>query len=160
MTLDIFYKGYSGNDNFRTHEDRQSIYLRKLEDEYPGYFLTMEEAAFSLKNTEFYNTETATESYVPMYAVTTLRRNGAVAIFFPGAMERIAKKLGGDYYVFPSSVDEVIVAPVDRFNPEGIVDITKEINDECVDLDMRLDNRVFYYNAATKTFSPLEEKDV
>lgn len=31
MTLSIFYKQFSGNDSFETPEDRQSIYLDKLE---------------------------------------------------------------------------------------------------------------------------------
>ena len=50
MTLSIFYKQFSGNDSFETPEDRQSIYLDKLESEHPGIFCTMESAIFGSFN--------------------------------------------------------------------------------------------------------------
>ncbi|MBE5865889.1 MAG: hypothetical protein E7292_06735 [Lachnospiraceae bacterium] len=47
------------------------------------------------------------------YRLTTLGHvNGAVALFYPGVLERLAELFGGDYYIGFISVHEVVVHPV------------------------------------------------
>jgi len=47
------------------------------------------------------------------YLLTTSdRRNGAVALFYPGVKERLAELLGGDYYVGFTSIHEAVIHPV------------------------------------------------
>ncbi len=36
MNLEVLYKQFSGNDSFKTPEDRKSVYLESLEKMYPG----------------------------------------------------------------------------------------------------------------------------
>ncbi|MBQ5340558.1 MAG: hypothetical protein J6W57_00935, partial [Oscillospiraceae bacterium] len=36
---------------------------------------------------------------------------GAVALFYPGMRQRISEIVGGDYYVLPSSVHEILIVP-------------------------------------------------
>lgn len=47
------------------------------------------------------------------YRLTTVgHANGAVALFYPGVLERLAELFGGDYYIGFTSVHEVVVHPV------------------------------------------------
>lgn len=41
MRLEVLYKELSGNDSFETPEDRKSIYLDKLEKQYPGILCSL-----------------------------------------------------------------------------------------------------------------------
>ena len=43
---------------------------------------------------------------------TTRRRNGAVALFYPGVKERLAELLRGDYYVAFTGIHEAVIHPV------------------------------------------------
>ena len=62
-------------------------------------------------------------------ASSTDRMNGAGVITYPGFMEEAAAKLGGDFFVLPSSVHEVILVPdngtADYHALEGMV---REVN--------------------------------
>ena len=69
MTLSIFYKQFSGNDSFETPEDRQSIYLDKLESEHPGIFCTIESAIFGSFNDEGFYATSVPQSHTG-YVVT------------------------------------------------------------------------------------------
>ena len=148
MTLNIFYKQFSGNDSFKTTEDRQSIYLDKLESKYPG---TMESAIFgSFKDEGFY------ASLVPQshtgYVVTNKTSCGAIALFYPGAMERFAQLIGS-FFVIPSSTEEVILMP--GTDSTGINEMIREVNAQCVEDDLVLDNHTYFFDKATSTLKPV-----
>ena len=53
------------------------------------------------------------ESNEPYILTTADDMNGAVALAYPGVLERISLLLGGDFYVLPSSIHEVIVIKAD-----------------------------------------------
>lgn len=38
---------------------------------------------------------------------------GAACVFYPGLLAKIARLLGGDFYIVPSSIHEVLILPVD-----------------------------------------------
>lgn len=151
MTLNIFYKQFSGNDSFKTTEDRQSIYLDKLESKYPGILCTMESAIFgSFKDEGFY------ASLVPQshtgYVVTNKTSCGAIALFYPGAMERFAQLIGS-FFVIPSSTEEVILMP--GTDSTGINEMIREVNAQCVEDDLVLDNHTYFFDKATSTLKPV-----
>lgn len=155
MTLNIFYKQFSGNDSFKTTEDRQSIYLDKLESKYPGILCTMESAIFgSFKDEGFY------ASLVPQshtgYVVTNKTSCGAIALFYPGAMERFAQLIGS-FFVIPSSTEEVILMP--GTDSTGINEMIREVNAQCVEDDLVLDNHTYFFDKATSTLKPVMLSD-
>ena len=93
MTLNIFYKQFSGNDSFETTEDRQSVYLDKIEAEHPGILCTMEAAIErSILGLPLVNQDTLEQSL--SYIVTNNASCGAIALFYRGAMERFAQLIG------------------------------------------------------------------
>lgn len=85
--------------------------------------------------------------------VTNTRRlNGASALFYPGVMEKMAKRFGGNYYVLPSSIHEVLCVKDDGVDVNELRKMVKEVNETQVAPEERLSDNVYYYNAETKVF--------
>lgn len=151
MTLNVFYKQFSGNDSFKTTEDRQSIYLDKLESKYPGILCTMESAIFgSFSDEGFYATSVPQSS--TGYVITNKTSCGAIALFYPGAMERFAQLIGS-FFVIPSSTEEVILMP--GTDCTGINEMIREVNAQCVEDDLVLDSHAYFFDKATSTLKPV-----
>lgn len=71
---------------------------------------------------------------------------GACALMYPGIKEKIAEIIGGDYFLLPSSIHEIMVIPDNgEHSPEDLAKMVKEINNSEVAPEDRLCNRVFRY---------------
>lgn len=151
MTLNIFYKQFSGNDSFETTEDRQSVYLDKLEAEHPGILCTMESAIFGSINDEGFYASSLPQSHTG-YIVTNNASCGAIALFYRGAMERFAQLIGS-FFVIPSSTEEVILMP--GTDSTGINEMIREVNAQCVEDDLVLDSHAYFFDRATNTLKPV-----
>ena len=57
---------------------------------------------------------------------------GAGALFYPGVMERIRELLGGDFYVLPSSVHELIILAVEDQDPQQLAYLVRAANRDVV----------------------------
>lgn len=79
--------------------------------------------------------------------------NGAAQILNPEVQEKIADKVGGDYFVLPSSVHELIIVAKLYSDMDDIElqENVKMINETCVRPEERLSDNVYEYNAKTKT---------
>lgn len=150
MTLSIFYKQFSGNDSFETPEDRQSIYLDKLESEHPGIFCTMESAIFGSFNDEGFYATSVPQSHTG-YVVTNKTSCGAIALFYSGAMERFAQLIG-NFFVIPSSTEEVILMP--EGDPTRINKMIRGTN-AYVEDDLVLDSHAYFFDKVTSTLKPV-----
>lgn len=150
MTLSIFYKQFSGNDSFETPEDRQSIYLDKLESEHPGIFCTMESAIFGSFNDERFYATSVPQSHTG-YVVTNKTSCGAIALFYSGAMERFAQLIG-NFFVIPSSTEEVILMP--EGDPTRINKMIRGTN-AYVEDDLVLDSHAYFFDKVTSTLKPV-----
>ena len=58
---------------------------------------------------------------------------GAGALFYPGVMDRIHELLGGDFYVLPSSVHELILIPEDGQDEQLLARMVRSANRSVVD---------------------------
>lgn len=151
MTLNIFYKQFSGNDSFETPEDRQSIYLDKLESEHPGILCTMDSAILGSFSDEGFYATSVPQSHTG-YVITNKTSCGAIALFYSGAMERFAQ-LVGSFFVIPSSTEEVILMP--GTDSTGINEMIREVNTQCVEDNLVLDNHAYFFNKETGTLKPV-----
>lgn len=151
MTLNLFYKQFSGNDSFETSADRQSIYLDKIEAEHPGILCTMESAIFGPFSDEGFYTSSVPQSSTG-YIVTNGVSCGAIALFYPGAMERFAQFIGS-FFVIPSSVEEVILMP--GTDSTGINEMIRDVNAQCVGDDLVLDSHAYFFDKATSILKPV-----
>lgn len=93
-----------------------------------------------------------------MYVVTNNKNVcGASCIFYPGFMEQAAEKIGGDFFVLPSSIHEVLLLPVRE--PSDIKELestVREINQAEVEPKDRLSNSVYHYDAKERIFETVK----
>lgn len=71
---------------------------------------------------------------------------GAAVAFYPGFLSRLRERLGTDFYILPSSVNEVIVIP-EGFGPsaEELGEIVRTVNREEVSADEILTDSVYHF---------------
>lgn len=71
---------------------------------------------------------------------------GASALFYPEMTRRIGEIVGGDYFVLPSSVHEVLIYPDNgTMKAEELAQMVQSINESEVQPEERLGNRVLHY---------------
>jgi len=79
--------------------------------------------------------------------------NGAVCIISPEVRQKVAEKIGGDYYVIPSSVHEVLAVPKrEDLHCAALQDMVQSVNGSEVKEDEVLSSRVYEYNAKDRVF--------
>lgn len=88
----------------------------------------------------------------PMFVLTNEKRvQGAATILYPDLLEQIAAKVGGGFWIIPSSVHEVIIVP---YHPKMDILSTKrmifEINRTKVDPEEVLSDSLYAYNEKDK----------
>lgn len=91
---------------------------------------------------------------IPIYVVTnTSGVNGAAVLFYPGSMEAIAEKIGGGYYVIPSSIHDLIVLPDDTLFPlDVMLSMVPAVNRQRVSEKSQLSDIPYHYDAEKKVF--------
>ena len=91
---------------------------------------------------------------IPMIVVTNEDKvNGAATMFYPGVMDEIGEKLGGNFFVLPSSFHETIVVPDDgEMDFKELLAMVTEINATEVDKQDKLTDQVYHYDVADKVF--------
>ena len=82
--------------------------------------------------------------------------NGASALFYPGVMDEISEKMGGNFVMLPSSVNEVIIVP-DRGDYRMLENMVKDINEGCVDPKEQLSDHAYHFDAKEKLFERTEK---
>ena len=83
-----------------------------------------------------------------MYIVTNSKKmNGATAIVYKDVLRNFANKLGRNYYILPSSINELILLPDDGYlEPYELKNIVCGVNASEIDADEFLSDSVYYYD--------------
>ena len=76
----------------------------------------------------------------------TEHADGASAILYPGVAENIRDRLGGDFYVLPSSVHEIIAVLKQPEKLESLTAMVKDVNRTIVNSRDILSDHVYEYN--------------
>jgi hypothetical protein len=95
-----------------------------------------------------------------MYVVTnTSKIYGASAIFYPGCMDKLARKVNGNLVILPSSVHETIVlrAPENKDELRTLLAIVREVNSSVVCAEEVLSENIYLYDLESKKLSVLEQ---
>ena len=87
-----------------------------------------------------------------MYVLSNIEgEHGAAALFYPGVQEKISEVVGGDYYVLPSSIHEVLIIKDDiGIKPKELAQMVKGINEMQVGPLDKLADKVMHYRADLK----------
>lgn len=94
------------------------------------------------------------EPLSPMYVATNdIRLRGAGVIAYPDFMEQATEKLGGSFFILPSSVHEVIlVSDSIEMRASELKEMVTQINDSEVSPEERLTDNVYHYDAEARVF--------
>ncbi len=80
-------------------------------------------------------------------------QNGAGVLQYPGFLDQAAETLGGDFYVLPSSIHEVLFIPDDgSMELSNLEDIVRDVNATQVAPADRLSDNVFHYDSEAHIF--------
>ena len=91
---------------------------------------------------------------------TETGRLGASALLYPGMKERIGEVIGGDYFILPSSIHEVLILPDHGQNaPKDLAKMVKNINENEVRPEDRLCNKVFRYRVKERELTIAADPD-
>ncbi len=83
----------------------------------------------------------------PMYVATNKRMtNGAAVLVMNDKLKEFAQVLGGDYYVIPSSVHELILLGKTDSCPDNIDRMIREVNDTQLGRDDVLSDHAYLYS--------------
>ena len=91
------------------------------------------------------------DNMMPMFVATNSKKvNGAGVILYDGLLRTFAEKIGGDFYILPSSVHEVIFVPANGdMDARYLIQMVKEVNATEVSPDEVLSDNVYMYHADT-----------
>ena len=84
---------------------------------------------------------------------TTLRTNGAVAVFLPGVAQRLSDLLGGGFYMVFTSVHEVMIHSENSADPENLKCVLADTVRETTPEEDFLTYYIYHYDPETGQFS-------
>lgn len=87
---------------------------------------------------------------LPMYVLTNQKKVfGAICIRYPDMLRQLAEKIGGDFYILPSSVHECILVPADDLVTRDMLrEMVTDINHTQVEPQEVLADQVYLYSCA------------
>ncbi len=93
----------------------------------------------------------ASDLSFPMFVLSnSLRMHGAACLLYDGLLFDIAKKLGGDLIILPSSIHEVLIIPASAAtDTDALNHMICEVNATSVAIDEYLSDHVYFYSAET-----------
>lgn len=93
-------------------------------------------------------------------ATTPDKTHGAGIIAYQDFMDQAAERVGGDFFILPSSIHEVLLIPDNGFvGLEKLQDMVREVNAKEVAPEEKLTDSVYHYDSKEKIFE-LGEKYV
>ncbi|MDY2628590.1 MAG: DUF5688 family protein [Lachnospiraceae bacterium] len=90
-----------------------------------------------------------------MFVLTNSSRcNGAAALLYENALEHASDRIGGNFYILPSSIHEVILLPDDgQLEPANLAEMVCEINKHDVAATEKLSDTIYYYDTESHQIS-------
>lgn len=94
----------------------------------------------------------------PMYVLSNQNRiAGAGVILYPGVLKKFAEAIEDDFYIIPSSIDEVILFPAKlEIETDYMIDMIKEINEKELSPEIVLSDSLYFYKKSEDKFEIVE----
>ena len=116
---------------------------------------TLFETTVEIMGEDFFELMGEVEPAMPGVYVCTneSKHHGASVLMYPDFMDEVADKLGGDFYIIPSSIHETLLFPAkDVENYHDLEAMVREVNETQVAPEERLSDNVYHYDAEAKVF--------
>lgn len=93
-----------------------------------------------------------------MTVVTNERTlNGAGVLFYPQMMEELSERMGGDFFILPSSVHEMLVLPDNGlYDAQDLKEMVEDVNTTQVEPEDRLTNEAYHFDSKEHIFEKAE----
>lgn len=89
-----------------------------------------------------------------LYVMTNSQKiHGAAAMMNREAMDRLADKIGGNFFLIPSSIHEVLAVPEKESDANSLALLLEEGNRVCSAENEVLSDTIYYYDREKKEFS-------
>lgn len=97
----------------------------------------------------FFSMDVYEDNFVPMFVATNkCKINGASVILYDGLLAEFARRIGGDFYILPSSIHETILLPATGdMDVDYLIDMVRAVNSTEVASDEILSDNVYKYIA-------------
>lgn len=81
---------------------------------------------------------------------TNTKEYGAISVFYPGVLQRLAQLMGSDLYILFTSVHEAMIHPKRMSCPEDLERILKETLEEATPDEDFLTDEIYYYDRGAR----------
>ncbi|NBI64823.1 hypothetical protein D3Z38_17730 [Clostridiales bacterium] len=89
-----------------------------------------------------------------LYVMTNeLKVHGATAMMYSQAIDVLAEKIGGSFFVIPSSIHEIMAVPEWQIDAETLACMLEDGNRLCCLEEEVLSSAIYHYDKDTKTFT-------
>lgn len=131
-------------------ENTQRIFRGRVQSVESVIVEMMEDIPDTGDSEEFYDMPVATEGVSPMYVASNQDRcNGASVLLYPDLLRDFAECIGSDFFILPSSVNELIFLPdTDGADIEYMKMVVQTINGSGVAKNEVLSDNVYFYSRA------------
>ncbi|MBP0970387.1 MAG: hypothetical protein J5744_09605 [Oscillospiraceae bacterium] len=114
----------------------------------PARLTDITEMLYGNEDSDLLKEGTITDRSHPLVLSNKSGELGAAALFYPGMMKKISEITGGDYYVLPSSVHELIILPDSSELDSGrLMETVLKVNRFMLGIEEKLCDRVFLYRS-------------
>lgn len=97
---------------------------------------------------------------VELYVVTNEQGiNGATCILYGNLLDQIGRRLGGNYYLLPSSIHEMMICPdVEPVTRSQLLSLVKEANHMVVTMGEVLSDNIYHYDLEHRILSMIQQE--
>lgn len=134
-------------------EELHALALENTRKLYPPKVISMNEVAREIMGAEAVGLEEEAE-VDSMYVITNSEKYyGAVSVIYDDVLQELAKTVGCDLYLLPSSLHEMIAVPSRFADADALSQMVQDVNRSEVGLDEQLSNNVYHYDKEQHSLS-------
>lgn len=143
-----------------THEQLKADALENAPEIRPAVIQGMSEVMREMMGPEAFEMFGLPEEQEEMMYVATVpdKNSGAGVLAYQDFMDQAAEKLGGDFYILPSSIHEILLVPDNGDKAaDDLRDMVREVNATQVSPQEKLTDNVYHYDSKEHIFELAEK---
>lgn len=143
-----------------THEQLKADALENAPEIRPAVIQGMSEVMREMMGPEAFEMFGLPEEQEEMMYVATVpdKNSGAGVLAYQDFMDQAAEKLGGDFYILPSSIHEILLVPDNGDKAaDDLRDMVREVNATQVSPEEKLTDNVYHYDSKEHIFELAEK---
>lgn len=143
-----------------THEQLRADALENSPEIRPAVIQGMNEVMKEMMGPEAYEMFGIPDDTEEMMFIATVpdKNSGAGVLAYQDFMDQAAEKIGGDFFILPSSIHEILLVPDDgQKGADELKAMVMDVNATQVSLEERLSDNVYHYDSKEHIFELAEK---